>query len=64
MRFLQVALLLFIALPSGAQLGGNTIYQFLNRQPNARVSTLGGSPVSNPSNDVNLGLVNPALLNK
>lgn len=45
-----------------AQIGGTTVYNFLNLQPNARINALGGYGISIYENDVNLALQNPALL--
>ncbi|MBK8954018.1 MAG: type IX secretion system protein PorQ [Saprospiraceae bacterium] len=45
-----------------AQTGGQYIYQFLNASPGARVSALGGMPISWRSNDPGVVYLNPALL--
>jgi hypothetical protein len=47
-----------------AQTGGNTVYNFLNLIPNARIAALGGHAPSVYDHDLNIGLINPALLNK
>ncbi len=46
------------------QIGGQSIYQFLNVVPSARVAAQGGNAIANPENDVNFSLWNPSLLNK
>lgn len=46
-----------------AQVGGLTTWEFLNLSPSARVSALGGYLIAVPDDDVNLAMVNPALLN-
>lgn len=45
-----------------AQLGGNNTYEFLNLPVSARVTALGGNLISTRDNDLNVALVNPALL--
>jgi hypothetical protein len=62
-------LILLLMLCSGlfevkAQTGGNTVYNFLNLIPNARIAALGGYAPAVRDHDLNLGLINPALLNK
>jgi len=47
-----------------AQTGGNTVYNFLNLVPNARIAALGGYAPSVRDHDLNIGLINPAFLNK
>ena len=52
------------ALPATAQqLGGRTVFPFLDLPPNAQLSALGGMNVSNRSNDPGMLFGNPALLN-
>jgi hypothetical protein len=50
------------ALPASAQVGGNNTYEFLNLPISARVSALGGNLISVKDNDLNVSLINPALL--
>ncbi len=45
-----------------SQLGGNNTYEFLNLPISARVTALGGNLISTRDNDLNVALVNPALL--
>jgi len=60
-----ISLFFFIATESSAQtLGGNAVYNFLSQPSSAQVASLGGINISNQSNDVSLGLSNPALLRK
>jgi hypothetical protein len=47
-----------------AQTGGNTVYNFLNLVPNARIAALGGYAPAVRDHDLNIGLINPSLLNK
>ena len=49
---------------SKAQIAASGIYKFINLNPSARVSSLGGANVSIIDKDLNLSLQNPALLNK
>lgn len=58
--FLQFAGFTFLK----AQTGGNTVYNFLNLIPNARIAALGGYAPAVRDHDLNIGLINPALLNK
>ncbi len=45
-----------------AQLGGNNTYEFLNLPISARVGAQGGNLLSVKDNDLNVAIVNPALL--
>lgn len=47
-----------------AQIGGTTVYNFLNFQPNARITALGGYAIATPDDDINLAVQNPSLLRK
>ncbi|WP_026751472.1 type IX secretion system protein PorQ [Sediminibacterium sp. C3] len=64
MHFLKILLLfIFIATELKAQtLGGNAVYNFLTQPGGAQIAALGGTNISHQSNDVSLGLSNPALL--
>lgn len=46
-----------------AQIGGASVYQFLQLSPSARISALGGNLITVRDDDVNLAASNPALLN-
>lgn len=60
-----ISLFFFVATESLAQtLGGNAVYNFLSQPGSAQVSALGGINISTQSNDVSMGLSNPALLRK
>lgn len=58
--------LIFICLFSAGlvfgQTGGQHIYQFLNTSPGARISALGGMPISWRANDPASAYLNPSLL--
>lgn len=56
-------LLLIIILPAYSQTGGDNVYEFLNLTHSGLVSSLGGTNVSLPGNNLNLAYHNPALLN-
>jgi hypothetical protein len=59
-----VILLFSILLPSSfSQTGGDNIYEFLNLTHSGLISSLGGSNVSLPGENLNLAYHNPALLN-
>lgn len=45
------------------QIGGRSVYQFLNLVPSARVAAQGGNAIANPEPDINFALWNPSLLN-
>jgi hypothetical protein len=47
-----------------AQTGGNTVYNFLNLVPNARIAALGGYAPAVRDHDLNIGIINPSMLNK
>ncbi len=57
--------LLFISYSSlHAQIGGQSVYNFLNIVPSARVAAQGGNAIANPEADLNFAFWNPSLLNK
>lgn len=64
MKNLLPLLLFLISGALHAQLGGQTVYNFLNVVPSARVAAQGGNAIANPENDLNFALWNPSLLNK
>jgi hypothetical protein len=45
----------FISFYSSAQLGGNSIYSFINLSTSARIAALGGTFISVSDNDPNPG---------
>lgn len=59
-----LALLLLISGTLSAQIGGQTVYNFLNIVPSARVAAQGGNAIANPEADLNFALWNPSLLSK
>ncbi|HEV7230000.1 MAG TPA: type IX secretion system protein PorQ [Bacteroidia bacterium] len=62
MRRLLGFCLLLNTLPAFAQIGGTSIYEFLNLSNSARASSLGGTVISIQDHDLNLAVINPALL--
>jgi hypothetical protein len=64
LKHLSGLLLLFIALSTYAQEGGNNTFEFLNLVPSARAAALGGNAVATPVDDLSLIWQNPALLRK
>lgn len=56
-------ILLFYFVNASAQQGGKTTFNFLQIVPNARISALGGFVPAVKDHDLNIGLVNPAMLN-
>ncbi|MEO8587879.1 MAG: type IX secretion system protein PorQ [Flavobacteriales bacterium] len=56
--------LLLTVLASHAQLGGQTSFRVLDIPSSARSSALGGNYIAVYDNDINLGIFNPALLNR
>ncbi|HEX8515735.1 MAG TPA: type IX secretion system protein PorQ [Bacteroidia bacterium] len=61
-KILFVFTLLSLSLGSNAQVGGNNTFEFLNLPISARVSALGGNLLTAKDGDLNVALVNPALL--
>lgn len=59
-----LALLLLASGSLHAQIGGQTVYNFLNIVPSARVAGQGGNAIANPETDINFALWNPSLLTK
>ncbi len=60
---LLAGFLFFISNINFAQIGGTTGYQFLEQPVSARIAALGGNVASINDNDVNIGFVNPSLIN-
>lgn len=56
--------LLIAVIPTYSQVGGTSVYSFLNAIPSARISGLSGLHLAHPDADLSLGFVNPSLLNK
>ena len=56
----SIGIFLFFVLTSNvyAQTGGNTVYNFLNLVPNARIAALGGYAPAVRDHDLNIGLIN------
>lgn len=63
-RTILFALSLFGTLLVNAQQGGQAVFRVLDIPSSARIAALGGSPIAVLDNDLNLGLMNPALLNE
>ncbi len=53
----------FISFYSSAQIGGSSVYSFLNLSTSARIAALGGTFISVSDNDPNPAATNPSLLN-
>ena len=62
-RALIILLSVLFLSPLFSQTGGDNVYEFLNLTHSGLVSSLGGSNVSLPVNNLNLAYHNPALLN-
>jgi len=62
-KILNILIFSIIISPSFSQTGGDNIYEFLNLTHSGLISSLGGSNVSIPGNNLNLVYHNPALLN-
>lgn len=66
MRVLSAIIALFILGSTDfltAQIGGNSVYEFLRLPPSARITGLGGSAITVKDGDVTLASHNPASLN-
>lgn len=61
-RFIIIITLFYLMLPLFSQTGGDNVYEFLNLTHSGLVSSLGGSNVSLPGNNLNMAYHNPALL--
>jgi hypothetical protein len=57
--------LLFLLMPLGcfSQIGGNSVYSFLNMPASARLAAMGGTFISVKDNDLSLAMQAPSLLN-
>jgi hypothetical protein len=62
-KVFTLLMILIMVSPSFSQTGGDNVYEFLNLTHSGLVSSLGGTNVSLPVNDLNLAYHNPALLN-
>ncbi len=56
-----IVLILFLTSMSG-QIGGRSVYEFINLPSSSRVTALGGSLITVADDDVALGFQNPALI--
>ena len=63
MRIFSFTLLILFSLPVLSQIGGRSVYSFLDLNSSARVASVGGYNVSLNTNDPSLIYFNPALLN-
>ena len=61
-KFLSIVLFLFGAVAYG-QIGGKSVYQFLNLVTSPRQASLGGKIITIYDNDVNQVHFNPATIN-
>jgi hypothetical protein len=61
-KVLNILFFSIIMSPLYSQTGGDNVYEFLNLTQSGLVSSLGGSNVSIPGNNLNLAYHNPALL--
>lgn len=63
LKRLIVFLFLFLCSLSYAQIGGKSVYQFLNLVTSPRQAALGGKTITIYDEDVNQGIFNPASIN-
>lgn len=63
LRSLLLSLLVLHSFSSGAQVGGNYVYQFLNVPASARIAALGGTLITVKDHDLNTALQAPSLIN-
>ena len=52
----------FLSIPSMAQIGGNSVYKFLNLTSSARTAAMGGSFLAVKDGDVTQALYNPSII--
>ena len=62
-KVLNLLILILTVSPTFSQTGGDNVYEFLNLTHSGLISSLGGTNVSLPGNNLNLAYHNPALLN-
>ena len=62
MRRILLLFMILSSLSSVAQIGGSSTYQFLDLPNSARAASLGGTVISIRDQDLNLAVINPALL--
>ena len=62
-KVLNLLILILTVSPTFSQTGGDNVYEFLNLTYSGLISSLGGTNVSLPGNNLNLAYHNPALLN-
>jgi len=62
-NILLLGFLFFYVFSLHAQLGGRYAYSFLEQPISARISALGGNQASIDDNDLNIGYVNPSMIN-
>jgi len=53
----------FLSVSTWAQIGGRYAYSFLEKPISARVAALGGNQAAIDDGDINIGFVNPSLIN-
>ncbi|SFT70296.1 hypothetical protein SAMN05216474_1919 [Lishizhenia tianjinensis] len=63
-KIFALTTILFAASTLFAQTGGEHVYSFLNLGYNARANALGNDFIAVQDEDINLGVINPSLLNK
>lgn len=61
--FLLVSFLIIFSNLGYSQIGGTKGYQFLEQPISARIAALGGNVAAINDNDLNIGFVNPSLIN-
>lgn len=61
-KFLFLTILWLCNCTLSAQIGGRSVYTFLNTPNSARAAALGGYLISSPASDISLSLDNPAQL--
>jgi hypothetical protein len=64
LRFILIFIAAFYIIPAFSQIGGNSIYSFLNLPNSARLTSMGGSVIAIKDNDLSLAWHNPSLLTK
>jgi len=53
----------FLSIPSMAQIGGNSVYKFLNLTSSARTAAMGGNFLAVKDDDLTQALFNPSIIN-
>lgn len=63
-RFIFTFVVILLVTPAFSQIGGRSVYSFLNLPNSARLTSMGGTVIAIKDNDLSLAWHNPSLLTK